>query len=107
MAEPPRGGRYTVQFEYRFDRLLPSKLEHAYQLLVPKTRRPLGTVAPAEENLNGEARRDLRTRIIGSAEGESDHRQSDGGPDGVRESSRLSWYRRSGCLKTTVTVAPL
>ena len=65
MAEPPRGGPYTVQFEYRFDRLLPSKLEHAYHLLVPEKRRPVGTVAAGEENLNGEARRDLCTRIIG------------------------------------------
>ena len=90
MAEPPRGGPYTVQFEYRFDRLLPSKLEHAYHLLVPGKRRPVGTVAPAEENLNGEVGRGLRTCIIGSAEGESDHRQSDVAPDRVREGSRLS-----------------
>ena len=45
MAEPPRGGPYTVQFEYRFDRLLHSKLEHANNhLLVPEKRRPVGTV---------------------------------------------------------------
>ena len=35
VADGKPGRPCTVQLEYRFDRLLPAKLEQAYQLLVP------------------------------------------------------------------------
>lgn len=42
MAERGKARRYTLQLEYRFDRLLTLKLERVYQLLVPDKRWPLG-----------------------------------------------------------------
>jgi hypothetical protein len=42
VAERARARRYTLQLEYRFNRLLAVKLERVYQLLVPDKRRPLG-----------------------------------------------------------------
>ena len=35
MGEPKPIRPRTLQLEYRFDRLLPDKLAHVYQLLVP------------------------------------------------------------------------
>ena len=42
---------HTLQLEYRFDRLLPDKLAHVYQLLVPDLRQPIGveTRIPPQE----------------------------------------------------------
>ena len=38
----------TLQLGYRFDRLLSDKLAHAYQLLVPDKRQPIGGAAPKQ-----------------------------------------------------------
>ena len=40
----------TLQLEYRFDRLLPDKLAHVYQLLVPDRRQPIGGETPKQTN---------------------------------------------------------
>jgi hypothetical protein len=45
VAERGKARRYTLQLEYRFDRLLTIKLERVYQLLVPDKRWPLGSSA--------------------------------------------------------------
>jgi hypothetical protein len=63
-ATRPRG----VRFEYRFDRLLPAKLEHAYALLVPDQRWPIS--APprvAQEPVDEHPRRHLRARLVRSS----------------------------------------
>jgi hypothetical protein len=38
VGERPTGRHHTIQLEYRFDRLLPAKLEEVYELLVPDKR---------------------------------------------------------------------
>ena len=39
MAKRSTPDGHAVHFEYRFDRLLPQKLEQAYELLLPEIRR--------------------------------------------------------------------
>ena len=46
MGEPKPNRPRTLQLEYRFDRLLSDKLAHAYQLLVPDRRQPVGGENP-------------------------------------------------------------
>lgn len=69
MGDRASAPRAVVQFDYRFDRLLSAKLEHAYQLLVPDHRWPVGLPAspPAEEGMNEHAGRDLRARVVRSS----------------------------------------
>ena len=55
----------ALRFEYRFDRLLSAKLEHAYALLVPDHRWPVSAPpAVAQEPVDERRRRDLRTRVV-------------------------------------------
>ena len=67
MAE--RHARHSIHLEYCFDRLLDAKLEQVYAILVPdRTRRLSGS-----DSLRGDHHEDcgdLRTSVIGSAEGE-------------------------------------
>ncbi len=60
--------RYTLQWEYRFDRLLALKLEQVYQLLVPHKRWPVGVSAAdakqPQEYINELPRRDLCARVL-------------------------------------------
>jgi hypothetical protein len=94
VPERARARRYTLQLEYRFDRLLAVKLERVYQLLVPDKRRPLGAsptgFRPHWEELNESPRRPLRSGLLGLPEGESHHRQPDRGAEGIRSHARLS-----------------
>ena len=58
-----------VQWEYRFDRLLPDKLAHVYEVLVPDHRWPLGgtlpaAASPARELTHEPAGRHLRARLL-------------------------------------------
>jgi len=46
VAERGTGRPCTIHLEYRFDRLLPGKLEQAYELLVPDRRRPIESMHP-------------------------------------------------------------
>jgi hypothetical protein len=55
--------------EYRFDRLLPDKLAHIYEVLVPEQRWPLGRTRPtaasqARELSHEPAGRHLRARLV-------------------------------------------
>jgi hypothetical protein len=61
--------RLVVHFDYRVDRLLSTKLEHAYQVLVPDQRWPVGRVGapPAEERVNEHTSRPVRARVVGSS----------------------------------------
>jgi len=65
----PAARRAVVQLEYRFDRLLSAKLEHAYQVLVPDHRWPVRPPAsqPRQETVNEQPRSHLRARILGSS----------------------------------------
>jgi hypothetical protein len=42
MARRPALDDRALQFDYRFDRLLPQNLEQVYEVFVPPVRRPLG-----------------------------------------------------------------
>jgi DNA invertase Pin-like site-specific DNA recombinase len=44
MARRPALDDRALQFEYRFDRLLPQKLEQVYEVFMPPVRRPIGSV---------------------------------------------------------------
>ena len=91
VGERPPGRRHTIQLEYGFDRLLPAKLEQVYEQLVPDKRWPVKPTEPKaiQEQLNEQTRGHLCLSVFRSAEGESDDRQSDGGPERVRRKSRL------------------
>jgi hypothetical protein len=84
VGEPRSTRPRTLQLEDRFDRLLPDKLAHVYQWLVPDRRQPIGVDTPKQADqtsgVNDEqASSHLRPRVLGSPEGESHHRQPDGG----------------------------
>ena len=69
MGERPPLRPRTLQVEYRFDRLLPDKLAHVYEVLVPGKRWPLGGGAsdPASqptELTHESASRHLRARLV-------------------------------------------
>jgi len=66
VGDRPAAPRARVDFEYRVDRLLATKLEHVYQLLVPDQRWPVGGAgAPAaEEKVNEPTCRDVRARVV-------------------------------------------
>ena len=66
MGDRASARRVVVHFDDRGDRLLSTKLEHAYQLLVPHQRWPVGRVEspPAEERVNEHACRALCARVV-------------------------------------------
>src|SRR5690349_7786481 len=70
MAE--RRQQRDVRVEYSFDRLLVSKLEQVYQILVPDRVRIVGNgsklIGPGDEDSS-----DLRPGILGQAEGGEHH----------------------------------
>ncbi len=95
MGEPKTNRQRALQLEYQFDRLLPDKLTQVYQLLVPDKRQPIGGEAPKAANpaarVNHEqTSSNLCARILGSPEGESHHRQPDGGIDRIRQKNGYS-----------------
>ena len=68
MADPAEPGRLTVRFDYHFDRLLATKLERAYALLVPDPRWPVRpATAEAPESDHEHPGRDLRARVLRSS----------------------------------------
>jgi hypothetical protein len=71
-----------------------TRVAHVYQLLVPDRRQPIGGDTPKQANpttgVNHEqASSHLCPRVLGSPEGESHHRQPDGGADRVRAEERI------------------
>src|SRR5215472_1944286 len=94
MAKRPPTQRYTLELEYRFDRLLALKLEQVYQLLVPHKRWPVGVSATddkqPQEHINELPRRDLCSCVLRSSKGQPHHHESDGSVEGIRSNPRLS-----------------
>jgi site-specific DNA recombinase len=69
VAEPKPAKPRTLQWEYRFDRLLSEKLAQAYQVLVPDQRRPLSTaestcVTQTSEMNHEQTSRNLRSSLL-------------------------------------------
>ena len=104
MGEPKPIRRRSLELEYRFDRLLPDKLAHVYQLLVPDKRQPIGGEPPKPANPNSgvkheQASSDLCACVLGPPEGESHHRQPDGGADRVRSEERIQRAAGMGLVR--------
>src|SRR5580693_713923 len=94
VGEPKPIRQRSLQLEYRFDRLSPDKLAHVYQLLVPDRRQAIGGECPKPANtttgVNDEqASSHLCASVLGSPEGESHHRQPNGGADRIRAEERI------------------
>ena len=93
MAE--RRNNRDVYLEYTFDRLLVAKLEQVYRALVPDRVRVVGESAPAQPGgskligAGDEDGGDLRSGILGQAEGVEHYCQPNGGADRVRRRARL------------------
>src|SRR5271157_2200651 len=84
-----RRGHYQVQFDYAFDRLLGTKLQQVYELLVPDQVRIIGECSRLMEGGNA-GRGDLRTGVVGQAARGGHDRQPDGGTDRLCAEPRLS-----------------
>jgi len=81
MAESRKGSNRKVRLDYAFDRLLTTKLQQAYEILVPDRVRVIGNCSALNGETN-ENRGDLRESVVGQAEGREDHREPDRGLDG-------------------------
>ena len=69
-------------FEYEFDRLLATKLELAYDILVPDRVRIVGSAKV--RGAGDEERSDLRSCVVGQTAGGEHDRQPDGSAGGIR-----------------------
>jgi hypothetical protein len=73
-----RRDRHQVQLDYAFDRLLGTKLQQIYELLVPDQVRIVGDRSKVMENGNAD-RGDLRKGVLRQAARGGHDRQPDGG----------------------------
>src|SRR5258705_11705062 len=91
MARRPALDDRALQFEYRFDRLLPQKLEQVYEVFVPPVRRPIGSVEfdSLQETLDEQTSCNLCAGFLRPSEGGPHHRQSDNRPGGIAEDQRI------------------
>ena len=89
-----RHAAFAVCLDYRFDRLLESKLAQAYDILVPGRERLIGCVRAKETE--HEVGRDLRPGVLGETTRGTNHRQSDGGADRVRPVAGTGGSERVG-----------
>ena len=88
MVEKRKRRDREVCLDYAFDRLLASKLQQVYEILVPDRVRVVSNGAALNGDAN-EDRGDLRQGVIGQAEGREHHREPNGGVGGVRPQPRL------------------
>jgi hypothetical protein len=79
--------RRALHLEYEFDRLLASRLELAYDILVPDRVRILGSAKVT--GASDEERSDLRSCVIGQTAGGEHDRQSDGGAGDIRSRAKV------------------
>jgi hypothetical protein len=91
MARRPALDDRALQFDYRFDRLLPQKLEQVYEVLVPPVRRPIGSVEfdSLQEKVNEQTSCNLCAGFLRPSEGGPHYRQSDNSPGGICEDKRI------------------
>ena len=104
MAERRTLGR-KLQFQYLFDRLVPDKLEQAYQLLVPDHARPIRcpvTTFP-QENSHDASRGHLYPSVFRSPEGGTLPVRLQ--PCWSTRRSTATSYRRNGYFKTKAIAA--
>ena len=87
MAER-RGPSPSLHLEYVFDRLLATKLEQVYAVLVPDYARRVAS-STGLGGANDEDSCDLRPSLLGAVEGRQDHCQSNGSVSGIRTKRRL------------------
>lgn len=80
-----------VRLDYAFDRLLATKLQQAYEILVPDQVRVVRD--SVLNGAGGEERSDLREGILEQTERRKHDCEPNGGTGGVRSEERL---RRSG-----------
>ena len=88
MAESRKRKDREIRLDYGFDRLLATKLQQAYEILVPDRVR----VVSNSSALNGETNEncgDLRQGIVRQAEGRKHHCEPNGSAEGVCPQSRL------------------
>jgi hypothetical protein len=85
MARRPALDDRALQFDYRFDCLLPQKLEQVYEVLVPPVRRPIGSVEfdSLQEKVNEQTSCNLCAGFLRPSEGGPHYRQSDYSPGGI------------------------
>ena len=88
MAESRKRSNREVRLDYAFDRLLATKLQQVYEILVSDRVRIVCNCSVLNGETN-EIRGNLREGIVGQAEGREDHRESDRGADGVCSQGRL------------------
>src|SRR5271165_63494 len=77
----------AVALQYLSDRLASQKVARAYDLLVPMAGAPPQIKQPQQRH--EQISRDLRTSVLGSAEGGQNHRQPDQQPAGICSDSRI------------------
>ncbi|MGA8156518.1 MAG: hypothetical protein WB822_09985 [Rhodoplanes sp.] len=97
MAEQ-RQTRRALHLEYEFDRLLATKLELAYDILVPDRVRIVGSAKV--RGAGDEERSDLRSCVVGQTAGGEHDRQPDGSAGGIPPRAAVRRYRRNGFSKT-------
>ena len=88
MAERRKGKDREVRLDYAFDRLLTTKLQQVYEILVPDRVRVVGNYSA----LNGEANEDsgdLRQGVIGQAERREHYCEPNGRIGGICTQPRL------------------
>jgi len=79
---------HDLHLEYRFDRLLATKLEQVYDILVPERVRRAGGSLELERDAHEDIRK-LRPGFIGPAEGGQDDCQPDGDISVICPTGRL------------------
>lgn len=84
----------NVRLEFEFDRLLSSKLQQVYGLLVADCVRPVGQVSHTDHRGDGdEACSDLRESLLSQTEGGARNCESNGGAARLRPAARVQRSR--------------
>src|SRR5882672_11938221 len=87
-----RHAAFEVCLDYRFDRLLESKLAQAYDILVPSRERLIGRIRAKEtEHEDG---RNLRPSVLGETTRGTHDCEPDSGADPVRPNARAGSAER-------------
>jgi site-specific DNA recombinase len=88
MAEGHNGKDREVRLDYAFDRLLATKLQQVYEILVPDRVRIVSKCSALNGGTN-ENCGDLRQGLVRQVEGREHNCEPNGGVGGVRGQGRL------------------